>query len=233
MTKRVHYKAHMYALILSTILTGQLLANEIKVGDSTDDVISVLGEPSGRLRSGALVVFQYERGTISLVNGKVTKLNIVSTEAAEKRTAERTRREAENRAARAAARKKRIAEGTAAKATKLEDETFKELPTEEQLAYWQGFQKKYPEVSVSSEIKPLEEAIGKETEETLATAREALAEEIKAKEEAIETLANRSGVGRKGLAEGIIELKRLRAELADLREKQAELNETSAEETQQ
>jgi ribosomal protein L3 len=219
----------MCALILITILTGQLLADEVELGDNIDRVLEVLGKPSGMLRSGTLLIMQYERGTVSLTNGKVTKLSIVSSEEAEQKTAKRLKREADNRAARAAARKKRIQEGTAAKAAKLEDEAFKELPAEEQLEYWKGFQQKYPEVSVSTEIKPLEEAIGKETEETMAMAKEAIAEEIKATEEAIDTLANRSGVGRQGLAEGVLELKRLRAELADLRAKQAELLDTTSE----
>jgi hypothetical protein len=224
MTERVRYIALICSLILTTILAGQLPAGEIKAGDTIDRVIEVMGNPSGRLRSGTTVVFHYKRGTVTFKDGKVSKSNIVSSEEAEIRTTKRLKREADTRAARAAARKRRIAEGTAAKTAKLEDETFKELPVEEQLVYWKDFQRKYPEVSVSAEIKPLEEMIGVQSEETLAAAREALAEEIKAKEEAIDKLANRSGVGRQGLAEGVLELKRLRAELADLRAQQTELN---------
>lgn len=219
----VYSGARICALVLSTFLVGSLRADEIKTGDSVDRVIEVLGAPRARARSGRTEIISYARGSVTFSDGKVTAFDLTSPEEAAQRETERLQREARRRAASAAARAQRIREGTAKKAEQIANANFTNLTAEAQLEYWVSFRRDYPEVAVSAEIASLEETIRNAAREKREARQKVLADEIRETEEAIDTLANRRGVGRRAFVDGFHELKRLRQKLEDLRQEKAKL----------
>jgi hypothetical protein len=203
---------------------GTLQAGAVNVGDSEKQVLDNLGPPRGRLDSGNLAILKYDRGTVTLVDGKVASAWLVSaTEAAEQR-AQVERAAAARRAAEAAARRTRIEAGKAEKQKTIADPGFAKRKPAERLAYWEDFQRRYPEVPIDRELAGARQELGTEAAAAGAAERAALAKQIEETEKEIDRLANRQGVGRTAFVEGARELARLRQELARLREKQRELS---------
>jgi len=199
-----------------------LRADEVAIGASMAEVTDTFGKPRGRVSSGNTIVFSYERGTVTFTEGKVTAVNLVSPEDAERNRLERERQAVERLAAEAAARQSRMAAGTAERASTLADPTFTNRTTQAQLEYWRDFQNRYPEIPVEAEIAPLADALAEADREKAEDESDSLDRQIAELEVAIETLANRSGVGRAAFVQGNRDLKRMRAELEVLRQKQAE-----------
>ena len=94
----------------------------IAIGDSRETLIAVLGRPTGSLEMGGKQVLHFDRGEVTLTNGRVEKLDLVSPEAAilerERRTESRAAAIARNRIT-VEEREKREAAQTAANAEYL------------------------------------------------------------------------------------------------------------------
>lgn len=205
--------------ILAAALSAPASAQDIQLGDTKEKVLDVLGFPQGQMAVGGGIVLLYKRGTVTIEKGKVTGTTIVSQADLKAQKAEKTREEAARKAAAAAARAKRIANGRAEKSRKEMDQTFAAKPAAERLAYWRGFQKKYPEVSVAGKIAPLaEEVEGAEKAKRKKIVTERIA---KLKSEVIPATQKdsvrqyQSGGTRKRRA-ARVKLKELKAELAKL-----------------
>jgi hypothetical protein len=131
------------------------------VGDTSETVIDILGEPKGRGKNGNTELFFYDRGTVTIRDGKVVSSRIVSPQEA----AERIKTRQEEQAAREEARRVTLArllkEGTAEKEKTLADAEFKKKAPAEQLAYWSAFQRKYPNVSATNELAAAQSAVDK------------------------------------------------------------------------
>jgi hypothetical protein len=108
-------------------------AAEIHPGDSLSDVQSTLGTPRGQAQIDDKLVLYYDRGQVQLVDGKVTSLNLISTEEF------------------AAQQAQHVAEGQALKAQKLADPDFLSASPGAQLTFWQDFRMRYSEVSCDDE----------------------------------------------------------------------------------
>lgn len=81
----------MTAITTLTLAGG--LDPEIEKGDTRAFVIEMLGEPEGTLGSGSYEMLSFGRGTVELVNGKVTATDLVSEQEAVKRRAARVKAE--------------------------------------------------------------------------------------------------------------------------------------------
>jgi hypothetical protein len=176
-------------------------------------------------------VLYYARGTVTLANGKVAAMSLVSPEEAqvrrEQREAASARRASERAAAAAARREKGIAEREAKNA----DARFRALPASTRLEQWIEFQRRYPEVRVDDEIAAARKdadaaaAQPKPGEKGAKSEREQVAEKIAADEKELESLRNAQGLGRTRLVEARKRMAELRKELETLRARLQQLPE--------
>ena len=126
-------------------------ADEVKPGDTYDQVIAALGDPLGSLVSGDYCELHYDRGHVELRSNRVVRAKLVSAEEAARLRAERERLEAEVRKQVEVDRVRRIAEGTAVRKAKLADTAFMSLPAADRVHFWQTFRWQYPEVALGDE----------------------------------------------------------------------------------
>ena len=140
-------KAPLFCLVFA-LFTGSVVAAEIQPGTSLEQAVAALGSPRGRLQVGDRSLVYFERGEIEVQDGRVTRVDLKTPE----EHASLRAREEQQRTVRAARREQLIAAGTAERDRKLADENFRSAPVAYQVAYWQDFASRYPDVSV---VEPL------------------------------------------------------------------------------
>ena len=111
-------------------------------GATLEEVRTVFGAPSGQVRAGERHLLYYERGSVELINGRVTRVDLRSPE----EQAAQDAREARAQAERETRRAQLIEEGTALRDRKLADATFQSAPIAYQVAFWEDFARRYPGV---------------------------------------------------------------------------------------
>ena len=124
-------------------------AADPQVGDSKDRVLDNLGNPKGRMSIKNMEVLFYDRGSIELLDGKVSMVKLVTAEQLARQQAAQAEQEKRS----AEARKKLIAEGEVEKQRLLDDPAFARKSPAEQAEAWRKFAAKYPGVSVAGEIE--------------------------------------------------------------------------------
>lgn len=207
---------------LIPFITEQTAAEGVERGDDVSKVLDAFGEPNGRLKTGPTEVLYYEQGAVTLKDGKVSVVSLISL--AEARAKQQRRKEAikQRQAAAAKARQARIQKGTKEKKAKAADKEFKKLPPGKRLAYWRSFQKKYPEVPAQAEIAKIEKELEAKKKESEKIEKEDLDAKIKAAEEELQKLRNLRGISRTALIQARRRIFQLEKELENLRSKQAE-----------
>jgi hypothetical protein len=140
-------KTIAFLLLLATPVLAH--ATDVHPGDSLADVQAALGTPIGQAQLGNKLVLDYANGQVQLVGGKVINSNLLSPEAFATQQAQQKADEAKA----AQLKAQRIAEGKALKAQKLADPNFISAPPSYQVAFWQDFRLRYPEVSCDDEYK--------------------------------------------------------------------------------
>jgi len=128
---------------------GAATAAAAQPGDPREAVLAELGAPAGQIRLESVELLYYDRGTVRLTNGVVAEAKLVSPEQAAELRAKREAEAAARRQAEAELRERRIAEGTNELARLLSDAAFLTSTPDRQVAVWQDFMKRYPEVNVS------------------------------------------------------------------------------------
>jgi hypothetical protein len=129
-----------------------LVAAEIRPGDKLEQVRVKLGAPRGQAESGGRLLLYYERGEVELQDGVVTRVALLSRDAHE---AESARRAAEAQSLREAEEIRRArlrAEGEALKARQLADPDFRGASAARQVAFWEDFVRRYPDVPGHEEL---------------------------------------------------------------------------------
>ena len=139
----------MKTLAMLLLLAAPMLAHatDVHPGDSLADVQTALGAPNGQVQVDGKLILFYDRGQVQLTDGKVTRLDLLSPEAFAAQQAQQKADDAQAEQLRA----QRIAKGEALKAKKLADPKFISEPPGDQLAFWQDFRLRYPEVSCDDE----------------------------------------------------------------------------------
>ncbi len=129
--------------VLLLALPLLLPAAEVRPGDNLGEVRAALGVPNGQLRIGDRHLLYYDRGEIELQSGAVTRVALLSDAdyAALEVRRGRMREEQEIRRARLSA------EGETLKGRMLADPSFQAAPLAYQVAFWENFSRRYPEVS--------------------------------------------------------------------------------------
>ena len=138
----------------STLLLALLLlsgpVSAVDRGATPDAVRAELGEPDGQLLLGARLLYTYPRGEVEFISNAVVRAELISAEqlalrqAAQQAEADRQRAWAEAR------RELRLQEGSDALARLRSDTAFPLRPASEQVAWWQAFRQRYPEIGVDA-----------------------------------------------------------------------------------
>ncbi len=193
----------------------------IRIGDSMDRVLEVFDTPQGVVKGGGQTILIYDRGMVTLIGGKVVKIEIVSPAQLEENRLETERERAESRKADALARQRRIVDGNAELATRRADVAFGKSTAADRVAFWKSFQGRYPEVSVGAELESAESDLAAANVEKVKAEKERLAKVIAEKEKEEAEVADRlsKSVGSWHLRHNRAELKRVREELTDLKQK--------------
>jgi hypothetical protein len=192
----------------------------IRIGDSMNRVLEVFDTPQGVVKGGGQTILIYDRGMVTLIGGKVVKIEIVSPAQLEENRLETERERAESRKADALARQRRIVDGNAELATRRADVAFGKSTAADRVAYWKSFQGRYPEVSVGAELESAESDLAAANVEKVKAEKERLAKVIAEKEKEEAEVADRlsKSVGSWHLRHNRAELKRVREELTDLKQ---------------
>jgi hypothetical protein len=138
--------------LLIWLLPVSLVAAEVQTGDNRAAVEAALGAPNGQVSVGDRSILYFDRGQVELQDGRVSRIALISAsefeaqEARRSAAATRLREEAEIKRARS------TAEGAALKEKKLADPAFRASPVALQVAFWEDFARRYPEVPSSEEL---------------------------------------------------------------------------------
>jgi hypothetical protein len=126
-------------------------AQEVNVGDSYEQVLSVLGPPQGTIKTDHYALLTYERGKVEFRGGKATLVSLVSPEEAVRRREEQARQEAEARRLAAIQREALRQEGLAVLAERRADPELMAQTPAIQVEFWRRFRAKYPDVDCKPE----------------------------------------------------------------------------------
>lgn len=117
---------------------------EVSVGDTPQEVLQTLGEPSGYIVSEDFQIYYFDRGSVIFRDGVVESHSIVSkTQAARRREARQQEQEAYQQE-----KAREREEARALREQMRGDPDFNALPPSARLAFWQIFQQKFPEIDV-------------------------------------------------------------------------------------
>ena len=137
----------------------------VRKGQPEQAVLNTLGEPVGTIALRDRKLLLYPRGEITLKQGKVAEVDLMSEEA----FAEQQKRLAREREAWLEQKRRReverIERGKSIRDAKKQSGAFAALPAKERLDYWREFRARYPEVDVSEEIARALESYQSEVEE--------------------------------------------------------------------
>lgn len=148
-------------LMTLTLVAAPLAwASAVTPGVSLADVRGELGRPTGVMQIGERHLLYYPHGLVELVNERVTRVELRTPE----EQAGLEQREARRRAEREERRMTVMAEGTALRDRKLADATFAAAPAAYQVAFWEDFARRYPEVSCVEPLTIARLKLGEELE---------------------------------------------------------------------
>ncbi len=151
--------------ILFLLPLGDLSAVELQTGDSAERIKEVLGRPNGIIILKNKQVLFFDRGEVTLIDGKATRLDILSEEESlvelnkQKQKRERAARLVEERI------RNRVAQGLAKKEDKLTSPDFLASSAYTRLEFWRDFRRRYPEVDVSDQLAATLKERSKELEQ--------------------------------------------------------------------
>lgn len=127
-------------MLLGLLGSAAAAFGEVSIGDTHNEVLAELGEPTGFIETNGKEAYSFDRGHVIFRDGRVVSHTIVSEEEAQERreTAERQRQE-------------RLEEGLALRDRMHDNEELAAKPARDRLAFWEVFRQKYPDVDVSFE----------------------------------------------------------------------------------
>ncbi|HKB57361.1 MAG TPA: hypothetical protein VKC51_07205 [Lacunisphaera sp.] len=139
-----------FVLLLALPLV--LTAMEVRPGDTLNNVRATLGAPRGQLRVDGRQLLYYERGEIELRAGAVTRVALLSEEDHAAREARRAAAAVRFREEQEILCARLSTEGEALKARKLADPSFLAAPLAYQVAFWEDFSRRYPDVASAEQL---------------------------------------------------------------------------------
>ena len=162
----------LITLLSFTHLTS--LASPVETGQTREQVLSNLGKPMGTIELREKTLLLYPQGEVTLKNGEVTEIDLMSEEQFEA-DQERLRIEREEWLLDQERRRTAHAEeGESLRDAKMQSGAFAALPAKDKVDYWRSFQIRYPTVDVAEQIVSALESYETELEEL--RSRERIAE---------------------------------------------------------
>ncbi len=131
---------------------GALPAMELQPGDSFERVKEVLGRPNGVISLKNKQVLFFDRGEVTLVDGKATKLDLLTEKEAE---ADLVKKQQKREKAAQLVEKRiqiRVKEGIALREDKLTSPDFLASSAGVRLDFWRNFRRRYPEVDITNAL---------------------------------------------------------------------------------
>jgi len=158
-----------------------LALDEPALGDGKKQVIRVLGQPQGAMRTAGKEVLFYSRGLVNLEHGKVDQVDLLSEADLEAFKRQVALREEIKQLEEEAARRAKIAQGREQRDRILADESFETRPASVRLHAWDTFKRRFPDVPVdaASYQRALEQAREQEAREQAALQEKQAAEAAK------------------------------------------------------
>jgi hypothetical protein len=154
-------KTPVLSAALLALMTAALSGAEVSPGASLDEVRATLGKPNGQMQLGSRQVLLYERGSVELNAGRVTRVDLRS----EEEQAALAAREERLQSQLSAQRSHSLAEGTALRDRKLADAAFLASPVAYQVAFWEDFSRRYPAVPCAEPLTIARLKLGEQLEE--------------------------------------------------------------------
>ena len=137
-------------LLLPLVPPALFAADEPALGDGRKQVIRVLGQPQGAMRTAGKEVLYYSRGLVNLEHGKVDQVDLLSEAELVVFKRQIALREEIKQLEEEAARRVKIAQGREQRDRILADETFETRPASSRLHAWDMFKRRFPDVPVDA-----------------------------------------------------------------------------------
>jgi len=148
-------RSSVFLLLAPAILfTLPLVASSIEIGDTKNEVLRELGEPTAFSDLGTKALMMYPRGKVVLVDGKVSSTTILSDEAYQKKQAAALAMRQKRAGALEAERKARIQEGQTMLADLKTNEAYLASSALRKVEILESFQKRYPETNIDELLVP-------------------------------------------------------------------------------
>lgn len=158
-----HIMKPLHWLPLGIVTVGlTTFAGAVQLGDSREAVLEEMGQPTGEIGAGNVMVLFFERGEIHLRDSQVSAIELVSAEEFAARQSALAEEMARLDAARAERNARLEAEGYAEREARKNDPAFVQLNASKQLAYWRTFAARYPMVPIADELTVLRERFTEE-----------------------------------------------------------------------
>ncbi len=143
---RIIPRALLYLLPLA------ITTAEVPLGATLEQVRTTLGRARGQAEADDRLLLYFERGEVELQDGIVTRVALMPRPEFEAEAAQRALEAQRLRDAQDIRRAQLKAAGEALKARQLADPTFLGASAERQVAFWEDFARRYPEVPTSEEL---------------------------------------------------------------------------------
>jgi hypothetical protein len=122
------------------------------LGQTEATLVDRMGDPVGRIELQDRTLLLYPRGEITLHEGRVSAVDLITESELAAREAQKARDREAWQIAQAERKAERIKEGRALRAEKLGSSQFAAMSAEYRVDFWRRFQSRYPEVDVTEHI---------------------------------------------------------------------------------
>lgn len=137
---------------LLCLLPLSIAIAEVPLGATLEQVRATLGQARGQAEAVDRLLLYYERGEVELQDGIVTRVALMPRAEFEAGAAQRAAEAQRLRDAQDIRRAELKAEGEALRMRQLADPAFRGAPAERQVAFWEDFARRYPDVPASEEL---------------------------------------------------------------------------------
>jgi PAS domain-containing protein len=129
-----------------------IAAADVPLGATLEQVRTTLGPARGQAEAADRLLLYYERGEVELQDGVVIRVALMPRAEFDAGAAQRAAEAQRLRDAQEIRRAELRAEGEALKTRQLADPIFRGASPERQVAFWEDFSRRYPDVPASEEL---------------------------------------------------------------------------------
>jgi hypothetical protein len=139
-------------IVFLLALLPLIAAAEVPLGATLEQVRTTLGPARGQAEAADRLLLYYERGEVELQDGKVIRVALMPRREFEAEAAQRAAEAQRLRDAQDIRRAELKSEGEALKTRQLADPNFRKATPARQVAFWEDFNRRPPDVPASEEL---------------------------------------------------------------------------------